>query len=514
MLSSLPSRQADPCGSALVARRSSGPRKGGAHLGVRGRSLDSSRASGPRRANSPPPSSFAGGSPPSAAAPRSRVHAIAGDVCGSRAPILLQPLRVQPRLKRLLFGCASGAVLACATPVASDHRDVVVQPAPSPRRVCRVATPAVLFEQRLRVDAANCVELDAVFSEWPELLETTVAGGEGPGPSLGVGLATDGELLFIAARLRRSHRGEGRAAERIHLRFWFLNEATSGSPVDLWLPIPSSRRGDGSTGFTLMRVEPFSDGFNLEAAVPWKALLPSGATRWGLRANVTYSTSTEFGFSAPTGTLVPCPEEQTLLAELESDAHRLWPGATRSWLDAGGDFPVAADLVGDERFERLGRMGGRVSVCRFDGPPLVRPCRVLDFGAGTRIERIETHAVLGRGKKDLLVRYWRPTSAAQHLVLELLTPQANDEWRAVFRHELEVIMNCCGSEANAPPYVRNEVHIEPGAIEIRAGRTWRVAHDTFTEPPLGGEVYGLLLPWVDPPLRRYVVSQGRFVRDD
>ena len=351
------------------------------------------------------------------------------------------------------------------------------------------------------------------------MIETEVFTEAGPGAEFAIGLATDGATLYVAARLRRWTVADG-DKERIQVRLRFLRGSAHGPPLDVWLAIPRGRRGGGAVTLASpggaaesvrgarMHVEPYSQGFNLEAAIPWEALPPAVESRLGLRASVGYEFQGRWvngvvvGFGYPDGALVPLPIEQSLLSDLDPEARRLWPGAMRSWLDAGGDFPYATDILGDARLERIGRIGGRVSICRVESSGASGRCQRLDYGPGTRIEGIEAHDVFARGKKDLIVRYWRPTSTANHLVLEVLTPAANDDLRPVFRHEVSVYMHCCGSEANAPPHVRSEVRIGSGAIEIRAERPWRLTQRTFNEPPLGDGILPIVAPWDNPPRRR------------
>jgi hypothetical protein len=374
------------------------------------------------------------------------------------------------------------------------------------------------------------VHLDAVFSEWPAMIDTQLLSEAGPGAAFSTGLATDDSSLYVAARLRQWDNAKGEK-ERIQVRLWFLKGGVHGPPLDLSLEIPAGRRGAGTASLgpaggapTILRgaevhVEPHTRGFNLEASIPWKAIPLARESLLGLRGAVGYEFQGRWtsgilvGFGYPDGTLVPLPMEQTLLSSLDADAHRLWPGATRSWIDAGGDMPHAADLLGDARLERIGKMGGQVSICEIESPGRAGRCQRLDYGAASRIEAIETHDVLGRGKDDLIIRYWKPTGAADHHVLEVLSPGASGQFRPVFRHELAVHMHCCGNEGNAAPNVRSEAKISTGSIEIRADKAWRLTRKTFKEPPLGDGILPLVTPWDASTRRHYVVKEGRFVAD-
>jgi hypothetical protein len=400
----------------------------------------------------------------------------------------------------------------------------------APRRTCHVAKPPPLFARRLRIDAATCVDVDGALGEWPALLETT--GTTETGRAFAVELATDDTQLYLAARLHESRDAPAQGdVERLHVRLWFLDEAAHGPPLDVWLAIPPGRQGSGAVTLAegdgapepvagaRMQVQGSPRELALEGAIPWSALPPSQRSPLGLRASVAYERERPsgqravVGIGTPDGGLLPSPLEQSLLSDLDEEARRLWPRATRRWLDAGADFPYAADILSDARLERIGRVGGRVTVCRTAGAGVAGRCQALDYGRDARIAGIEAREVLGRGKKDLVVLYWTPTSTAQHLVLDLLAPDDGQWLRSVFKHEVSVSMHCCGSEGNAPPHVRGEVTLEQGAVEIRAEQAWRASERTFNEPPLGNGVLPPVMPWDSPPRRRYVVKEGRLVHE-
>jgi hypothetical protein len=166
-----------------------------------------------------------------------------------------------------------------------------------------------------------------------------------------------------------------------------------------------------------------------------------------------------------------------------------------------------ADLFGNPRLECIDATGGKLTVCQIGGA-----CQEIDYGAGASVLETEARDVLGRGKKDLVVRYLVDGRRGfRHEVLEILTPDAGDALNPVFRQETRMEA-CCANEAEAPPGLQTEVELSPGAIEICALKPWkwkRRAHDKVSQPPAG--VFPIVKPWDKRPVRRYRWGGGAFV---
>ncbi len=463
-------------------------------------------------------------------------------------------IRPRARLPRVALGCAlSFLASACgpstdaAVPSRSDllgaeiaeaaHATASQSVTASSNAQSFVATlrpPAPLFGRHLRFDAVtrastskSALTIDGDLREWTHLVDGAALAPD-VSSSLAVALAADEEAFYVAAQV-----GRGRALapdERVTVRLRFLENGTSSAPWLVSVHVPAARSGgarvmlaapakDGSplpetpidTAQATTRTT--TDGFSLEARVPWSSLAPSARSRLGLHAAVTYAAGgherAAVGMSDASETLCPTRVEQDLLARLDPTAKLLWPHAARSWIDAGGDFPIAVDVSGDARFERIGRLGGQVSVCESsDGA--TGHCEVRDYGPDARVSGVEAKRLTRSGKDDLVVRYWRSVKAAQHEVLEVLPRIADKSLAPVFEHEVGVSV-CCGSEAYAPPHVTDRVTFAPGEISVVAEKAWRLDAKKLTEPPLGGTIVPIVTPWDVPSTRRYVWKDRAFV---
>ena len=400
--------------------------------------------------------------------------------------------------------------------------------------VAAIRPPAPLFERHLRFDAASraststsALTIDGDLREWTHPVHGTVLAPD-VSSSLAVALAADEDAFYVAAEV-----GGGRALapdERVTVRLRFLENGTSSAPWLVSVHVPATRSGrapvtlaapakDGSPspetpiGNAEARTRSTIEGFSLEARVPWSSLAPAARSRLGLHAGVTYAAGgherATVGMSNASETLCPTRVEQDLLARLEPTAEPLSPHASRSWIDAGGDFPIAVDISGDARFERVGRLGGTISVCESsDGA--TGYCEVRDYGPDARVSGVEAKRLTRSDKDDLVVRYWRSVKTAQHEVLEVLPRTADKSLAPVFEHEVGVSL-CCGSEAYAPPHVTDRVTFAPGEISLVAERAWRLDAKTLTALPLGGTILPIVTPWDVPSTRRYVWKDGAFV---
>src|SRR5262245_54285465 len=95
----------------------------------------------------------------------------------------------------------------------------------------RVRPPPKMFENRLRVDVApEGIDLDGRLSEWPALAKTEQMSMAGPGTRFELGLATDGDHLFVGARVSNQLAPFPRE-EHVEITLRFMT--VDGKPRDL-----------------------------------------------------------------------------------------------------------------------------------------------------------------------------------------------------------------------------------------------------------------------------------------
>ncbi|MDI3284628.1 hypothetical protein [Polyangium sp. 15x6] len=376
-----------------------------------------------------------------------------------------------------------------------------------------VGSPPPLFASRLRFDAAKRVEIDGKLDEWRNLVSGASVVPDSP-DTFAATLGADDAALYIAARIHPARDG---ATVKLRLRFldrgtssapWVVSVAASGA-VTVREPggPPPTVVSDASARFQIS-----GDETTLEARIPWTALAPAARSRVGIRAALVYERDGHeravIGRGDAVEELCPMPFEQVLLASLDPIAQRLWPHATRSWFQAGADDPIAVDVTGDSKLERVGKLGNQITVCEPKNT-VDAHCETRTFTGETRVEGADAQRITRDDKDDLVLRYWRTRDKAEHLVMEVVPVVSGAPLVPIFEHEVSVYL-CCGSEANAPPHIRDVVAISPRTIEISAEKPWRLSESKFTEAPLGGTIHPVVTPWEKPPKRRYVFVNGAF----
>ncbi|MDC0740753.1 hypothetical protein [Polyangium mundeleinium] len=378
-----------------------------------------------------------------------------------------------------------------------------------------VGSPPPLFASRLRFDAAKRVEIDGKLDEWRDLVSGVSAVPDAP-DTFAATLGADDAALYIAARIRPAR--DGSATVKLRLRF--LDRGTSSAPWEVSVAARSGAvtvRAPGGPPPTAVsdasaRFQISGDETTLEARIPWTALAPAARSRVGIRAALVYERDGHeravIGMGDAEEDLCPMPFEQVLLARLDPIAQRLWPHATRSWFQAGADYPIAVDVTGDSKLERVGKLGNQITVCEPKNT-VDAHCETRTFPGETRVEGAGAQRITRDDKDDLVLHYWRTRDTAEHLVMEVVPVVSGAPLVPIFEHEVSVYL-CCGSEANAPPHIRDAVAISPRTIEISAERPWRLSESKFTEAPLGGTIRPVVTPWEKPPKRRYVFVNGAF----
>ncbi|MCL2726329.1 MAG: HAD-IC family P-type ATPase [Polyangiaceae bacterium] len=374
------------------------------------------------------------------------------------------------------------------------------------------------------VVSKNPVKLDGVLKEWPNPLSAAeTISGTTPGVAFSVAVQYDDSKLYVGGevidpRLARNA-SFGDADDHVVMAIAFPSGrgALAAYEIGFWPGKPGERagivkwtagpaRGQVVVGAEVAEAD-MKGGYTFEALVPWSAFAEARTTRVGLRATFRY---VDGDGSSVRGVLATGPGS----AEKPLDLPAMPTAPEQAVVDGllgpkrlAGQPPkidVFADVVGDERKERISVFGNFFTIC---GPGYRRGKQFFWREVNGEITSLDTRRFEGRSKDDLVVRRRFAVNGARHENLEIWSLTNGDEPVTIFSQEIAV------ASVDGKKHVSNAVHISDKGIEVSVEPS--VGWDSSNFRELVAEGNGaIVLPWGTVKSRTFRYEKGKFVKTD
>jgi hypothetical protein len=374
--------------------------------------------------------------------------------------------------------------------------------------------------QALEIDRKNPVKLDGVLKEWPaRVAASQTLSGTTTGLALAGALQYDADKIYVAAEVtdpklaRTAAHGEHDDHVSLVLAFPSTRGALKGYEIGLWAGKPGEspgavkwksgpEKGHAVSGAKIVEYDG-KGGFTFEATIPWASFPEARTTRVGLRGALRYHDADAGGVH---GVLATGPGEAGSPGELPPLPTAPEQAVVEGLLgpqNLAGTAPridVFADIVGDERKERISVFGKFFTIC---GPGYRGGHQFFWRAVAGDLVTLEPRDLSGHGKDDVVVRRRVANGSVMHEVLEVWSLATGDEPQTIFAHEIAV--------SEGPKHVTNSVRVSAKEIEVSAEPAvgWDAA--TFKEPP-PSDVEPLLLPWGTVKSHVFRLEKGKFAK--
>lgn len=250
---------------------------------------------------------------------------------------------------------------------------------------------------------------------------------------------------------------------------------------------------------------PTSDGFTLEARIPWSALPATSQVRIGMRGKVSYHDASSAGriqsvsstSSANGGAMPPlttAPETGLIQTLLEPERLSLTPAKS-----------VYGDLTGQGSVERVALYGNYLSIV---GPGYKGGTQFyyneLDVVSEEMVTRLELVDFNNDQKSEIVIQKRLGGDDKYREVIQVLQLGKDGAPLQVFIHEVAIVTD--------EGRIENQVTIKRSgktpSIEIAQGKTKGFEPGSYREPTLGVDVPSALLPWQSVQSRTFAWSGG------
>jgi hypothetical protein len=355
------------------------------------------------------------------------------------------------------------------------------------------------------------VKLDGVPKEWTagldKLAEVVKGKPERADLSAKALLAYDDTFLYVAADVVDDHLVGG--SDKLTVVLGFPGGTTQ--ELSLFPGEPGKSAGSvkhlGSVVAGAKVIEaPESDGYTLEARIPWTAIPGASEVRVGLRAGLFVHDGDGGAVDAIVGSATSAAF--SALAPLWTEPEQaLWDGLVKQKaLSRTPTHDVLADIDGDGTKERLLTFGSYLVAL---GPHFREGKQYFygDLGAdAANVPRFDAQDLTGDGKAELVLVRRFGVDTRYREMLEVLGFGSDGAPRSLFRHETAVV-----TEVGA---IRNDVRFTPAkpgqaiVVTTQPAKGFDVAsYHEATETTFAA----ILLPWGPTKSQRYEVRAGSFV---
>jgi hypothetical protein len=359
--------------------------------------------------------------------------------------------------------------------------------------------------------APEDVVIDGMPREWAgdwRLLDQPISGSRTGELQARVLLATSKDSLFLAADIQGDAQiGDG---DRIELLVGF--PGGSSRTILLYPGVPGKSRAKATIGGGLVRgakvVEaPVSNGYTLEAQIPWSALPESKTLQIGLRGAVFVHDAERSQGETVVGS-APTRDWESLPAISTQPELELSHGLL---LDKGMWQPPAYNLLGNlhgdplkERVLVYGRYLAVLGPHYRGGSEYYYRDLGVDADQG-ELPSCELQDLSGDGRSDIVLRKRVRQGDSSIDVIEVLTFQSSEAPETAFAQEVAV-KTPQGSFENAVRLGARRIVIEAGKSNGSAAHAFRMPFRTDADPPL--------LPWGAVASQSYALSGNKFVKSD
>lgn len=346
------------------------------------------------------------------------------------------------------------------------------------------------------------LSLDGMLREWPTGFDKLKSKSGTPTKS-SVLVGYDEKYIYLAAKIEdkkivRTQSG-GKGEDQLVLDV--VVPRSSGGDVSYRVQVfpgdpgklPGLVQVNGKTVSEATAIEaPTSEGFNLEARIPWSALQATSQVRVGLRGKVSYHDASAVGrvqsissTSNSSGTALPplttAPETGLIQTLLEPERLSLNPARS-----------AYGDLTGDGGMERVALYGNYLSIV---GPGYKGGEQFyfneLDVVSEKMVTRLELIDFNGDKKSEIVLQKRIGGDEKYREVIQVLQIGKDGAPLQVFIHELAIVTE--------EGRIENQVAIHRSgnspSIEISQGKTKGFEPGSYREPTLGVDIPSALLPW-------------------
>lgn len=429
------------------------------------------------------------------------------------------PLRSLARVVALALAPASLCVAACGQPQVPRPSEPGATPGPDAIGAAAAAQGGLPsfgdgegasgYESALVgplaaevVDSAAPVKLDGLLKEWHPRTATSHLRGTTDGRAFAVAVQYDGAKLYLAGEITDPNyvRTARFADAEDHVTLAVAFPAAGGRYKVYELAIFPGKAGEtaGVVRFASGPLKgrpvpaakvveaPAERGLTFEAVVPWATFPEATTVRVGLRAAVRYH---DGDGTKELGVLATGPGGEAAPNELPALPTAAERAVVEGLLEPNGlskavpKIDLITDITGDAMKERVSVFDRYVTVC---GPGYRGGKQFFYRQLAGEVVRLEARDLGGRGKDSLLVRSRLTHGGAEREAFEVWA-FPHDEPETLFAHEVAV-----GRGANK---LANALRISRSEIEVSIEPAVGFAAATYREPPLGGGVLPLLMPW-------------------
>ena len=346
------------------------------------------------------------------------------------------------------------------------------------------------------------LSLDGTLREWPSGFDKLKSKRGTPTKS-SVLIGYDEKYIYLGAKIedknvvRTKSGSQGEDQLVLELRV----PQASGRDVSYRIQIfpgdpgklPGLVRVNGKTSPDSSAIEaPTSDGFTLEARIPWSALPATSKIRVGMRGKVSYhdassvgrvqsisSTSNASGAAMPPLTTAP----ETGLIQTLLEPQRLSSKPAKS---------AYGDLTGKGGMEHVALYGNYLSIV---GPGYKGGEQFyfneLDVVSEKMVTRLELIDFNGDQKSEIVIQKRLGGDDKYREVIQVLQIGKDGAPLQVFIHEVAIVTE--------EGRIENKVSIKRSgkspSIEITQGKTKGFEPGSYREPTLGAGIPSALLPW-------------------
>ena len=359
--------------------------------------------------------------------------------------------------------------------------------------------------------APEDVVIDGMPREWAgdwRLLDQPISGSRTGELQARVLLATSKDSLFLAADIQGDAQiGDG---DRIELVVGF--PGGSSRTILLYPGVPGKSRAKATIGGGMVRgakvVEaPASNGYTLEAQIPWSAMPESKTLQIGLRGAVFVHDADRSQGETVVGS-APSRDWESLPAISTQPELELSHGLL---LDKGMWQPPAYNLLGNlhgdalkERVLVYGRYLAVLGPHYRGGTEYYYRDLGVDADQG-ELPSCELQDLTGDGLSDIVLRKRVRQGDSSIDVVEVLSFQSSEAPETAFAQEVAV-KTPQGSFENTVRLGSRRIVVETGKPSGSAVRAFRMPFRTDADPPL--------LPWGPVAAQTYTPSGNKFVKSD
>jgi hypothetical protein len=364
-------------------------------------------------------------------------------------------------------------------------------------------------------------KLDGVLKEWHARTPAhETISGKTDGLGLDVAVQASDEIFWLAAEVndqklvRSAKYGDNDDHVTMTIAFPAGRGVLKAYEIGFWPGTPGSapgavkwtagpNAGQKVAGAKLVEMD-VKNGVHIEANLPWSTF--PDAVRVGMRAAFRYHDGDGSSISGVLGTGFGSVDKPQDLPALPIAAEQAVVEGLLEQKGLSGTKPkidVYADIAGDERKERISVFGRFFTIC---GPAYRKGRQFFWREVAGDIVSLETSAVTGRAKEDLVVRRRVKQGSAAHDVLEVWSiPQNGEEPGTVFAQQIAV------ASSDGKRKVSNSARVAAKEIEITTEPAIGWDAGSFAET-LASDVEPLLLPWGTVKSKTFKLDGTKFVK--